>query len=144
MDRRYIRSVYLERDQLKRGVDGVHPKLLAFEKSVLSKGRRAGIPLVVTFFEDPWLFPEIELEFGANRFGLGCEIRHGVLGENLSRKAWAILAHLGREASRQGGLSIVWGGPDRPSHWEHAEWRGLKGEFPFPPPTDDRGRRVRR
>lgn len=128
-----MKSRELARRQWAADRRGAHPKLLEFEKRFLAKARRAGIPLAAACFVSGGpeaLFPRAADALVYQR-GLAVCLVHGVKGFDLSDKAWSILGHLGSEASRQGGLSVIWGGASRPYHWEHRDWQELQGGFPF-------------
>lgn len=104
IDRKYLKS----RDQRSHwqnlDLGYAHPELADFLGRLRRRCARMGIP--------------IRVEGGATSFDVAYVV-HGCLGRQLTPKQWEVLAHLGREISRQYRLHVEWGGQAMPSTWLH-------------------------
>lgn len=119
--------------------DGAHPDILEFEKRLVTKMRKQGVPL---FAHCIWRTPEQQdaaFVLGHSRavagesphnFGMAADIVHGTKAWNLPPKSWDLLGHIGKEISVQSGIAITWGGDFKslwdPAHWELKEWKLAK------------------
>lgn len=123
---------------------GAHPDILEFEKSFLARMRRLGVPMFVSELNRDLQrqnelyvkgFSNATYGKSAHNFGCAVDVVHGRLGWELEPQSWSMLGHIGKEVALQRGIKIVWGGDFKslydPAHWELANWRSLKTEFPF-------------
>lgn len=91
--------------------DGAHEEILDFERLLVKRLRKFGVPM---FAAAVW------------RRGCAVELIHGVLGRKLPARSWEIIGHMGKELAAAKGWKINWGGdfnlPD-PARWQLANWR---------------------
>lgn len=70
-----------------------------------------------------------------HQYGLAVDVVHAKHGWQIDKKAWALIGHVGKEAARQAGLHIEWGGDFGtiwdPAHWQLEGWKDLKGGYPW-------------
>lgn len=133
---------------------GAYPKLRLFETKFVNRFAKIGIPMfahnmIRTAQEQEALFVRGVTKSRAGKsphnFGLAVDLIHPLLlWDNMTPDMWKMVGHVGKEVAKQNGVSIVWGGdwsdPDGdgigwdPAHWEIADWKNLKGKFPWPEP----------
>lgn len=138
---------------------GAHPHILEFRKKLIAKFRKMNVPLYAhNMIRDAehqnrlYVQGVSKAQAGKSphNFGMAVDIVSSLHHWEISSEAWNIIGHLGKELAIQNGFRLVWGGdwrdPDGPgpkvgwdpAHWEIANWKNLKGEFPWPPPIQAR------
>lgn len=124
---------------------GAHPRLREFERLFVKRmANKHGVPLyahnmVRTAEEQTALYvrgvTRASAGLSPHNHGLAVDIVHSVHHWDVHRHSWLMLGHIGKELAGQLGLKVVWGGDWAglwdPAHWELADWRSLKGGFPF-------------
>lgn len=136
VDRSFIGSVRYEAQQSRADRNGCHPDILEFEKRLVTRMRKQGVPLFCVCAWRGAAAQEAAMQGGfsnakwgssPHNYGMAVDIIHGVQGYGLERKSWEILGHIGKEISVQSGIAITWGGdwksPYDPAHWELKEWK---------------------
>jgi hypothetical protein len=129
-DPAYLRSRNWQEKQWVADREGVHPHLLEFERLLVKRMGRLGVPmhcvLAVSMAGDEAL--------GDSPYLVGCAVAvvHAVRAWNLSSKQWALVGHVGEELAKQRGLHVLWGGQADPARWEVDGWRYVASGFPFP------------
>ncbi len=120
---------------------GAQPEILEFERKLIKRARKFGIPLfahcVIRGSTDQnRLFREGRSKARAgespHNYGAAVDLIHGTKAWDLSRKQWAILGHLGKELAASLGLKLTWGGDWEfydPAHWELTEWRAIRARY---------------
>ena len=124
------------RSQQHRAVRlGADPDLLAFERAFVKRMRRLGVPMFSEcVVRDQatqarlYVVGHSRATFGKSphNFGMAADVVHGTRGRDLSRAAWDIIGHVGKECAYQVGVPMVWGGDWKvfdPAHWELMGWR---------------------
>lgn len=70
----------------------------------------------------------------AHQYGCAFDLIDVKRGWGLSKKEWAIVGALGKEAARKANIKITWGGDFQsiydPAHWELADWRKRRADYP--------------
>lgn len=68
-----------------------------------------------------------KLTNGPHMHGMAVDIIHSTKAWDISRKAWDLVGHVGKEIAVQKGYKLTWGGdwsnPWDPAHWEIKDWR---------------------
>lgn len=128
--------------------EGAHPDILEFERTLVRDAKAVGVPLyahcVVRSLEQQALEyaqGDSKVKYGAHNCGCAVDLIHGTRGWNMSPDSWRMIGHMGREIIKAKGLGLVslaWGGDwgfYDPAHWEVADWRKVKDEYPWPKMT---------
>lgn len=134
-------------NQQQRAVrDGAHPDILEFERVMVRRMGKMGIPVfahcVVRSMEQQakeFAQGDSKAKPGQSAHNYGCAIDlvHSTRAWNLSEKEWLVIGHIGKEVIKQSGLAIVslaWGGDWKfydPAHWEIQDWELVKGQYPW-------------
>lgn len=120
---------------------GAQPEILEFERKLVKRVRKLGIPLfahcvIRTSQEQNRLFNAGRSKARAgespHNYGAAVDLIHGTKAWALSRRQWAIIGHLGKELAIQAGLKVTWGGEwdfYDPAHWELSEWRTIRNQY---------------
>ena len=120
---------------------GAQPEILDFEKRLVKRAYKLGIPLFAHCVnrgsaEQNKLFREGRSKARAgespHNYGAAVDLIHGTKAWNLSTKQWLILGHLGKELAAQSGLKVTWGGDWKfydPAHWELTNWREIRAQY---------------
>lgn len=133
---------------------GVYPDLLEFERVFIKRMRALGVPMfcaeaIRSAERQNELFAlgvsKARAGLGAHEFGLAVDIVHGTKAWNLTKRQWALVGHVGKEAARSVGflvdddkarnasVRLIWGGDwgfYDPAHWEVGNFHNIKGGFP--------------
>lgn len=141
-------------DQQQRAVtDGAHPAIIEFARVFVRRmARKHGVPLfahnmVRTAEQQTELFVRgVSLsKAGQSPHNYGCavDIVHCIKAWDLELPSWTMLHHIGMEVAHGLGIKLVcgydWDGDGDltdqklfdPAHWQLADWKSLKGGFPF-------------
>lgn len=145
VDRPFLQSRKWQEQQTRAWREEAHPDILEFERVFIKRLTRQGIPAFASEVmrtaerqNDLYALGHSKAKGGQSPHQYGCavDIVHSVKGWNLDRQQWDLLAHIGKELATQKGIKLVWGGDFEslydPAHWELADWRSQKAEFPFP------------
>jgi hypothetical protein len=136
---------------------GARPELVEFERKLVKRAFKLGIPLFAHAFvrtgdDQNRLYVKGVTKARAgespHNFGAAVDLIHGTKAWDLTRKQWAIIGHLGKEvaaavrvnlppsddpgAPRTGPLRITWGGDWEfydPAHWELTDWRDIRARY---------------
>lgn len=130
-------------DQQARAVrEGADPRILEFERKLIKRARRLGVPLFGHCVMrnrhqqiEAFVTGRSRAKWGESPHNFGCavDIVHGTKGWALSERQWAIIGHLGKELAAALGLAVEWGGDWKfwdPAHWELADWRTMRDQSP--------------
>lgn len=117
-----------------------HPDLLAFEKRLVARAKKLGVPLFAHCVnrgakEQNSLYVRglSKARYGqsAHNYGLAVDIVHGTKAWDLTRRQWDVIGHLGKEVAAAMGIKVVWGGDWKfydPAHWELKYWREIRDQ----------------
>lgn len=135
----FCRSYKFLEQQMRADRVGAHPDIIEFEKALIAKLRKIGLPMFahcVMRGQDEQTRAYVS---GASRakwgesphnFGFAVDIIHGIRAWSIPRMAWEVVGHSGKEVSVAKGIPIVWGGDWAklwdPAHWELKNWRELR------------------
>ncbi len=121
---------------------GAHPDILEFEKTLVRRLRKLGVPMfahcVMRGEQDQhmaFVSGHSLARWGDSPHNFGCavDLIHGTRAWSIPRKSWEVIGHVGKEASAAKGIPIVWGGDFKrlwdPAHWELANWRNRVHEI---------------
>lgn len=137
-DQRFCRTVRYQQQQMRAQREYAHPDLLEFNDRFVRKARKLNIPVYSHCIwrsadEQTRLYVQGRSKARAGQsphnHGLATDLVHGVLGWNLSREAWNVLGHIGKEISVQASIPVTWGGDWKfydPAHWELKEWKQMR------------------
>ncbi|SEQ49391.1 D-alanyl-D-alanine carboxypeptidase [Devosia sp. YR412] len=146
-DKPFLASSRYQEQQWRANRTGAHPDILEFEKRFIRRMAKLDVPMFASEVirssqrqEDLYALGHSKARAGQSPHGYGCavDLVHSVHGWNLDRKAWEVIGHVGQEIVTQAGLAIVslaWGGDWKfydPAHWEIADWRMVKDDYPWP------------
>lgn len=127
--------------------EGVHPDILEFEKRMIRRMSKLGVPM---FASEVMRTPERQNDLYAlgnsrakggqspHQYGCAIDLVHSVKWWTLSQMEWRIVGHVGQEIVTQAGLAIVslaWGGSwdfYDPAHWQINDWKMVKDQYPWP------------
>jgi hypothetical protein len=141
VDKAFCNSERFGDQQHRANRIGAEPDILEFERKLIKRARKLGIPLfahcvVRTGLEQDQLYVMGHTKARAggspHNYGAAVDLVHGTKAWNLTRKQWAIIGHLGKEIATQSGLKLVWGGDWSfydPAHWELRDWRAIRARF---------------
>lgn len=141
VDRAFCYSQKWGEQQMRADRHGAQPELLEFERKLIKRAFKLGIPLFAhsvnrTSVEQNRLFKEGRSKARAgespHNFGAAVDLIHGTKGWGLTRKQWAILGHLGKELAVALTLDVTWGGDWKfydPAHWELTDWRAIRAQY---------------
>lgn len=145
IDRPFLASVRYSEQQTRALRPRCHPDIIVFERALVKRLKAMGVPV---FCHCAWRSDEKQqAAFDAghskarpgqspHNYGLAVDIVHGVRAWELSRKAWGIIGHVGKEVALQRGIKVQWGGDWSfydPAHWELADWRSLRDPASWEP-----------
>lgn len=140
-DRAFCFSEKFTEQQGRADKFGAQPEILEFERKLVKRAFKLGIPLfahcVIRGSQDQnRLFREGRSKARAgespHNYGAAVDLIHGTKGWDLTRKQWAIIGHLGKEAAASAGIAVNWGGDWKfydPAHWELASWREIRAQY---------------
>lgn len=143
-DRPFLASRNWQKQQERAERDGAHPDLLEFERLLIRRMAKIGVPMFAAEVlrsqerqNDLYALGVTKAKAGQGPHPYGCaaDVVHSVRGWDLSRKQWSLIGHVGQELARQNGLKIEWGGNWKfydPSHWQVIGWKEQKENFPWP------------
>lgn len=143
-DRAFCLSERYKAQQTRVPRAGSHPDIVEFERRLVARCRKIGVPLFAHCFlrsaaEQNKLFAAGTTKARAwespHNYGLAVDIIHGTKAWDLTRKQWEIVGHMGKEVAAQLGLKVVWGGDWKfydPAHWELANWRDIGSTWKEP------------
>lgn len=145
VDRPFLASRKWEEQQQRAWREEAHPDILEFERCFIKRLKRQGIP---AFASEVGRTAERQDELFAlghslakagqspHQYGCAVDVVHSVKGWGLANNQWALIGHIGKELATQKGIKLVWGGDFKklydPAHWEMADWRDQRAEYPFP------------
>lgn len=70
----------------------------------------------------------------AHQYGCAVDVIHFKKAWGLSKREWAVIGAIGKEAARKANVKVVWGGDFKsiydPAHWELADWRERRSAYP--------------
>lgn len=153
VDRPFLKSQKYQDQQWRAVREGAHPDILEFEKRMVRRMAKLGVPMfghcVVRSLEQQaieFAQGDSKVKFGAHNVGCAIDLVHGTKAWKLTDQQWDLVGHCGKEIITQGGLALVnfrWGGPDGPgdkfdwdpAHWEIADWKSVQAEYPWPEAT---------
>lgn len=152
VDRTFLASERCQEQQWRANRDGAHPQILEFEKALIRRFEKLGVPLfahcVVRTPDEQnaaYALGRSQIKGSepyAHQFA-AVDIIHGVHGWNLPEKAWDLIGHIGFEEAKRLSIPMTWGGDwdgdgDKtdqklydPAHWELAFWRTMEPHPPF-------------
>lgn len=137
IDRSFLASERYKGQQTRAIRAGAHPDLLEFERVLVKRMAKLGIPMFAHCVmrdgeEQNLLFVTGRSKARAgqspHQYGLAVDVVHGVKAWDLTRKQWDIVGHVGKEVAAQLGVKVEWGGDWKfydPAHWELADWRDI-------------------
>lgn len=105
IDRKWLKSQAYKDWWSATDLSHAHPDLADFLGRLRRRTARMGIPVRVE---------------GRETLYDVAYVVHSNLGRQLTAKQWEVLAHLGREISRQYSLNVGWGGHMMPATWLHS------------------------
>ncbi|MFU0507250.1 M15 family metallopeptidase [Pseudaminobacter sp. NGMCC 1.201702] len=141
VDRAFIYSERWSVQQGRADRTGAQPEILEFERKLIKRCFKLGIPLfahcvVRGSLEQNRLFKAGRSKARAgespHNYGAAVDLIHGTKAWALSPKQWAVLGHLGKEVAAQAGIDVIWGGDWKfwdPAHWELANWRSIRAAY---------------
>ena len=149
-DRKFLLSQKYQEQQWRAFREGAHPKLREFEKKLVGRMARLGVPMfchcMVRTQEDQrraYLdgYSQIDGEKPFPHRGFAFDLIHSTRAWNLSPKQWLLIGHVGKELAASMSFKVTWGGDWRrkptdeigwdPAHWECKEWRSMYESYPF-------------
>lgn len=120
---------------------GAHPEIVEFERLLIRRMRKLGVPMFAHCVmrgeheqTRVYVAGNSMAKWGESPHNFGCavDVIHSLKAWSIPRKSWEVIGHVGKEAAKAKGLSIVWGGDFKrlwdPAHWELANWRVRKDE----------------
>lgn len=144
VDRPFLEGERHQLQHSRANRSGAHSDILEFEKLLIARLRKHGAPFFCSeLIRDAARQNELYVKGfsnasagkSAHNFGMAVDIVHGRLGWDIPKESWSMIGHIGKEVATQRGLKVVWGGDFKslydPAHWELADWRSQKSEFPF-------------
>lgn len=141
VDKAFCNSERYSDQQGRANRVGAEPDILEFERKLIKRARKLGIPLfahsvvrTATEQEGLYVMGRTKARAGESphNYGAAVDLVHGTKAWNLTRKQWAILGHLGKEIATQSGLKVTWGGDWAfydPAHWELTDWRAIRARY---------------
>lgn len=93
-----------------------YPPLVVWERAVVARFRRLGVPLYARCYD-------------AERYGYGVQLAHCVM-LRLPRICWQLIRHVGEELAGAHALDVVWGGHEDPHRWTMREWESWRWSPP--------------
>lgn len=120
---------------------GADPGLLEFERKLVKRAYKLGIPLfahsVVRYADEQnrlYVKGVTKARAGDSPHNFGCavDLIHGTKGWSLTEKQWEIIGHLGEELAKSLTLDVTWGGRWRfydPAHWELTSWKEVRAKL---------------
>ena len=145
-DRPFCLSERYKAQQKRASRDGTHPDVLEFERRLVARCLKLGVPMFAHCFvrsdeEQNSLYvrglSKARAGQSPHNYGLAVDIVHGTKAWDLTRKQWEIVGHVGKEVARQLGLDVEWGGDWSfydPAHWQLANWRDIGSTWREPLP----------
>lgn len=131
--------------------EGAHPDIREFEKAVLRKYKKLGVPMfalyVVRTAEEQMDLYEKGTSRDSPADGLwphkccAVDLIHGAKAYKLTDEQWLLLGHVGHEVAKAKGIKVEWGGDWKkpgeklgwdPAHWQLANWKKLSEGYPWP------------
>lgn len=140
VNRPFVESQKYRDQQMRVERWGAHPDILEFEKRLVTRMRKQGVPLFCLCLwrgegdqTAAYVRGNSKAKWGQSphNYGMAVDIIHGVRGYDIDTKSWALLGHIGKEISVQSGIAITWGGDWKfydPAHWELAQWKSQTQE----------------
>lgn len=150
VDRPFLKSQKFEAQQLRAVRDGAYPPMRTFERMLVQRLGKLGIPM---FCHEFWRdnakqtelyvtgFSKAKAGQSSHNYGLGFDLIHSTKAWDLTEKQWQVIGHVGNELAKSISLPVVWGGDDPgiddefdwdPAHWQHSKWTTLKDDSPWP------------
>lgn len=146
VNRKFLASENYQNQQLRAVREGASPLLLEFERVMVHRMKRLGIPMfaseVIRTAErqnDLYALGNSRAKGGQSphQHGLAVDIVHSVRGWALDRKEWDLVIHVGFQTANSLSIKVVNGstftGLYDPAHWELEGWRADKARYPWPP-----------
>lgn len=141
VDRSFCFSEKYQEQQGRADRVGAQPGMLEFERKMVKRAFKLGIPLFAHSFcrnghEQNALYVRGVTKAMAGQsphnYGAAVDLVHGTKAWGLTRKQWDILGHIGNELAASLGLKITWGGEWQfydPAHWELTNWREIRDQY---------------
>lgn len=138
VNRPFLASEQQQKLQWRAKRDGAHAGLLEFERVLVKRLTKLGVPMYAHTVIRPYdeqlrLFEEGHSK-DSPEDGLwphrahAFDLVHSVRQWNLTKKEWAVIGHIGKETANSLGLKVDWGGDWRfydPAHWQVSGWKLL-------------------
>lgn len=150
VDRAYLVSQQWQEQQWRADFIGAEPLLFLWQKAFIQRLGKVGVPAFAhncvrsSAHQEALFVQGVSKARGGkspHNFGLAVDIVHSRKLWAMSALEWRIFEHIGKELALQMGVDLVWGGdwsdPDGdgigwdPAHWERANWKQHKGDFPW-------------
>lgn len=136
----FLQGEKYQEQQWRADRKGVHPDIIEFEKRLIVRLAKLGIPAFAHNMMRDAAYQNALYVKGVSRakagqsphgYGMAADIIHSTKAWDMTKDEWAIFGHVGAECATQAGIPIVWGGTwkrfNDPAHWELEGWRKRAG-----------------
>lgn len=145
INREYLASDNYRKQQWRAVRLGAHPDLLEFERVMVRKMAKLGVPMFVPEMvrtakrqDDLFALGNSRAKGGqsAHQYGLALDLVHSTLAWGLTPRQWELVHHVGEELVTQKGLKVEnfcaqgRNGFD-PAHWQVRDWKSQIGGYPW-------------